>query len=228
MFKKAILIFSLGFLEACASSSSGIAELDSDFALVYPEPKSQSQLLTGAIFDNGNSLYPAGRAYKAGSVKVGDIVTVILNETAQASRITGLTTERATSNGEIIANQAGALFPNSSVLARATGADATISSAGNGTAGQSASLTGSISVVVVEVMPNGNAVVYGEKQLGLNEGSEMILVKGVIRPEDIMPNNTVLSTRLANAQFSYNGVGELARATKSPWGVKVLYGLWPF
>ena len=77
-------------------------------------------------------------------------------------------------------------------------------------------------------MPNGNAVVYGEKQLGLNEGSEMILVKGVIRPEDIMPNNTVLSTRLANAQFSYNGVGELARATKSPWGVKVLYGLWPF
>ena len=49
MFKKAILIFSLGFLEACASSSSGIAELDSDFALVYPEPKSQSQLLTGAI-----------------------------------------------------------------------------------------------------------------------------------------------------------------------------------
>ena len=228
MFKTAILLFALVFLEACASSSSGIADLNSEFALVYPEPKPRSQLLTGAIFDNGNSLYPAGRAYKAGSVKVGDIVTVILNETAQASRITGLTTERATSNGEIIANQAGALFPNSSFLERATGADATISSAGNGTAGQSASLTGSISVVVVEVMPNGNAVVYGEKQLGLNEGSEIILVKGVIRPEDIMPNNTVLSTRLANAQFSYNGVGELARATKSPWGVKVLYGLWPF
>ena len=56
-----------------------------------------------------------------------------------------------------------------SFLDRATGADATISSAGNGTAGQSASLTGSISVVVVEVTPNGNAVVYGEKQLGLNE-----------------------------------------------------------
>ncbi|MBK52844.1 MAG: hypothetical protein CMQ45_10730 [Gammaproteobacteria bacterium] len=228
MFKNIIFVFSLLTLKACSSSSSGIADLDSDFALVYPEPKPKSQLLTGAIFDNGNSLYPAGRAYKAGSVQVGDIVTVILNETAQASRITGLTTERATSNGEIIANQAGALFPNSSFFERATGADATISSAGNGTAGQSASLTGSISVVVVEVMPNGNAVVYGEKQLGLNEGSEVILVKGVIRPEDIMPNNTVLSTRLANAQFSYNGVGELARATKSPWGVKVLYGLWPF
>jgi flagellar L-ring protein precursor FlgH len=43
-----------------------------------------------------------------------------------------------------------------------------------------------------------------------------------------MPNNTVLSTRLANAQFSYSGVGEIARATKAPWGVNVLFSLWPF
>ena len=77
-------------------------------------------------------------------------------------------------------------------------------------------------------MPNGNLVVFGEKQLGLNEGREMIVVKSVIRPEDIMPNNTVLSTRLANAQFSYSGVGELARATKAQWGVNVLFSLWPF
>jgi len=71
-------------------------------------------------------------------------------------------------------------------------------------------------------------IVFGEKKLGLNEGSEMIVVKGVIRPDDIMPNNTVLSTRLANAQFSYSGVGELARATKGPWGSNVLFSLWPF
>ena len=215
-------------LQSCASGNSAVSSLESDFALIYPEPKPSSKLLTGAIFDNGNSLYPAGRAYKAGSVQVGDIVTVILNETAQASRITGLTTERSSSNGGIIAGEAGALFPNASFLDRATGADATVSSAGTGTAGQSASLTGSISVVVVDVMPNGNAVVFGEKQLGLNEGSEVILVRGVIRPDDIMPNNTILSTRLANAQFSYSGVGELARATKSPWGINVLYSLWPF
>jgi flagellar L-ring protein precursor FlgH len=77
-------------------------------------------------------------------------------------------------------------------------------------------------------MENGNLIVFGEKQLELNEGSEYIRVRGVIRPEDIQPNNTVLSRRLANAQFSYSGVGELARATKGPWGVKALYGLWPF
>ncbi len=54
-------------------------------------------------------------------------------------------------------------------------------------------LTGSISAVVVDVMQNGNLIVFGEKQLELNEGSEYIRVRGVIRPEDIQPNNTVLS-----------------------------------
>lgn len=216
------------FMQSCASVDSRVSTMKSDFALTYPEPQQQIKLLTGSIMDNGNTLYPAGRAYKAGSTEVGDIVTVILNETAQASRITGLSTERASSNTVIGANQASSLLPSSSFF-NGIGTDgSTISSTGSGTAGQSASLTGSISAVVVDVMPNGNLVIFGEKQLGLNEGSEMIVVKGVIRPDDIMPNNTVLSTRLANAQFSYSGVGELARATKAPWGVNVLFGLWPF
>jgi len=215
-------------LQSCASGTSSVATLESDFALVYPESQPKSVPLTGSIFDNGNALYPAGRAYKAGTVEVGDIVTVILNETAQASRISGLTTERASSNTVIGATQASSLFPGSSFFDGVNTDGSTISSSGSGTAGQSASLTGSISVVVVDVMPNGNLVVFGEKQLGLNEGSEMIVVKGVIRPDDIMPNNTVLSTRLANAQFSYSGVGELARATKAPWGVNLLFSVWPF
>jgi len=104
----------------------------------------------------------------------------------------------------------------------------TISTEGSGTAGQSASLTGSISAVVVEVMSNGNLVVFGEKQLELNEGSEYIRVRGVVRQEDIQPNNTVLSRRLANAQFSYSGAGALARSTKVPPLTNILFSLWPF
>ena len=155
---------------------------------------------------------------------MGTYFIVILNETAQASRITGLTTERASAN-----NIVGADILSGGPFFNGLGTEGTtISSAGTGTAGQSASLTGSISVAVVDVMKNGNLIVFGEKKLGLNEGSEMIVVKGVIRPDDIMPNNTVLSTRLANAQFSYSGVGELARATKGPWGSNVLFSLWPF
>jgi len=228
MFRIFSLCLALLALQSCASGGSSVATLESDFALVYPEPKPISAPLTGSIFDNGNALYPAGRAYKTGSVVVGDIVTVILNETAQASRISGLSTERASSNSVIGPSQASALFPGSGFFDGVNTDGSTISSSGSGTAGQSASLSGSISVVVIDVMPNGNLVVFGEKQLGLNEGSEMIVVKGVIRPDDIMPNNTVLSTRLANAQFSYSGVGERARATKAPWGVDLLLSVWPF
>ena len=71
-------------------------------------------------------------------------------------------------------------------------------------------------------------MVFGEKQLELNEGSEYIRVRGVVRPEDIQPNNTILSRRLANAQFSYSGAGELARSTRVPPITNILFGLWPF
>jgi flagellar L-ring protein precursor FlgH len=77
-------------------------------------------------------------------------------------------------------------------------------------------------------MPNGNLIIFGEKRLALNEGSEVISVRGVVRPDDIQPNNTVLSRRLAAAEFSYSGDGELTRATRTSWGSKLLFDLWPF
>ena len=105
---------------------------------------------------------------------------------------------------------------------------ANISTDGSGTAGQAATLTGSISAMVVEVLANGNLVIVGEKQLALTEGSEFIQVKGIIRPSDIQPDNTVLSQRIAYAQISYRGTGDLATASKPSWGTGLLYKFWPF
>ena len=138
----------------------------------------------------------------------------------------GLSTERVSTN-----SITPGVFPEKTLFdeyANLADLGSTISTEGNGTAGQSASLTGSISAVVVEVMSNGNLVVFGEKQLELNEGSEYIRVRGVVRQEDIQPNNTVLSRRLANAQFSYSGAGALARSTKVPPITNILFNLWPF
>ena len=58
-----------------------------EFEIIYPEPVTGPSQVTGSIMDNGASLYPAGRAYAAGSVQVGDIVTILLAESAQASRV---------------------------------------------------------------------------------------------------------------------------------------------
>jgi flagellar L-ring protein precursor FlgH len=71
-------------------------------------------------------------------------------------------------------------------------------------------------------------VLRGEKQLALTEGAEVIQVSGIIRPDDIAPNNTVQSRRLANAQIVYRGSGDLANATKAGWGTSALLKLWPF
>ena len=101
-------------------------------------------------------------------------------------------------------------------------------STGSGTAAQAASLTGSVTVTVTEILANGNLVVRGEKKLGLSEGTEVIQVAGVIRPQDIGPNGTVQSLRLANAQISYRGTGDLAAASKPGWGTSALLKLWPF
>ena len=103
-----------------------------------------------------------------------------------------------------------------------------LASEGTGTAGQTASLTGSISAMVVEVLANGNLIIVGEKQLALTEGTEFIQVKGIIRPADIQPDNTILSQRIAHAQISYRGTGQLARASNTSWGTGLLYKFWPF
>ena len=105
---------------------------------------------------------------------------------------------------------------------------ATTSNNGNGAATQEGALTGSVTVAVVAIMSNGNLILRGEKQLALTEGSEIIQVAGVIRPDDIAPNNTVLSRRLANAQITYRGTGDMAAATRPAWGPSAVLKLWPF
>jgi len=105
---------------------------------------------------------------------------------------------------------------------------ATIESTGQGNAAQRATLTGSVAATVVEILANGNLVVRGEKQLALTEGAEVIQVSGIIRPEDVSPNNTVQSRRLANAQIAYRGSGDLANASRPGWGIRGLMKIWPF
>lgn len=215
-------------LISCAAAVPDDNQMDSEFELIYPGQSAAALISTGSIMDNGIKLYPSSRLHQSGQVNVGDIITVLLNEAAQASRSSGLTAERETSNNILGLNQANAILPSSRFFENVSTSGSSLSSNGGGTADQSAVLTGSISAVVVDVMQNGNLVIMGEKQLTLTEGTEVIRVRGVIRPEDIQPDNTVLSRRIANAQFSYSGSGDLARATRTPAGIRTLFTLWPF
>jgi len=195
------------------------------FEPVYPIKQVQASSATGAIYvgRQSDSWFGKGRNFQ-----VGDVITVLLNESTQAARSQVGSISRNSTNDmlspglAVLGNKLGGLM-------RGTDFSKTdISNKGTGTADQTASLTGSVAVSVVEVMPNGNLVLRGEKQLALTEGSEVIQVAGIIRPDDVAPNNTVQSRRLANAQISYRGTGDLANATRAGWGTSAVLKLWPF
>ena len=165
---------------------------------------------------------------KGRNFQVGDVITVLLNESTQAARTQNANVSRESSNDVVpkgLQNYGAGLGGFMNGINMLGGK---INNKGTGAADQQASLSGSVAVSVVEVMPNGNLILRGEKQLALTEGSEVIQVAGIIRPDDVAPNNTVQSRRLANAQITYRGTGDLANATRAGWGPSALMKIWPF
>jgi flagellar L-ring protein precursor FlgH len=100
---------------------------------------------------------------------------------------------------------------------------------GDGGSSQKNSLSGSVSVNVIEVLPNGNLVVRGEKLIGINQGHEFVRLAGVVRTQDIQPDNSVLSTQVADAKISYGGKGALADSNSNGWLGRFFLSPWrPF
>ena len=218
---------SLLLLQACASVDAPPAALapSPEFAPVYPLASDRARPVTGGIYSNrpSDSWFGRGRNYQ-----IGDLITVLLNESTQAARTQNTDVSRESKNTATppgLNTQVGKLNPS---LNGINLNESKVDSKGSGTADQKASLSGSVTVTVIEILANGNLVVRGEKKLGLAEGTEVIQVSGVIRPQDVGPNGTVQSLRLANAQIAYRGSGDLANATKVGWGTSMLHKFWPF
>ena len=218
-------------LLAVAGLAGGCAAVDTAsvppprFAAVYPPEVQIPRGPTGAIYNSvqSDNMFGRGRNFQ-----VGDVITVLLDERTQGSRSTSTNVSREAKNN-IVPPVVSTVLGN--IRGIPTGLnfnEGTNSSSGTGKADQTASLSGSLAVSVVEVLPNGNLVVRGEKQLSLSEGSEVIQLSGVIRPADVSPNNTVLSRRLAHSQIAYRGLGDLATASSPGWGTKLLTRFWPF
>ena len=175
---------------------------------------------SGGVFnpDAALALTSDSRAFR-----VGDVVTVTLQETTQASKKAG-TTFNKTSDAAIspltIAN--GTLKTN-------IGSSADRNFDGNSTSTQQNALSGAITVIVQEVLPNGLLRVAGEKTLILNQGEEFVRLRGYLRAADIDANNQVSSLRIANARIAYSGEGTLAEATAPGWLTRFFTGPWmPF
>jgi flagellar L-ring protein precursor FlgH len=221
-----LAVFAIVYLlQGCATEPVDIVLRPSpEFQPVYPLAADRQKVATGGIYSNRQSdaWFGRGRNYQ-----VGDIITVLLNESTQAARTQNTDVSRESKNS--LPSGLNTKFGNISPFLDGSNINANNnSSKGTGKADQQASLSGSVAVTVVEILANGNLMIRGEKKLGLSEGTEVIQVSGVIRPEDVGPNSTVQSRRLANAQIAYRGSGDLANATKAGWGTSLMHKFWPF
>ena len=220
-----ILLFTLG-LGACASKPP--LEENSDFAPIRPLEPAADALPTGSILGNSMhmSLFQGQRQWR-----VGDIITVVLNESTQASRNSSLITERKSSNDALSSAWTNSLLSPNGFWGDVRGDinlnTAEIGTEGVGTAAQANALSGVVTAMVAEVLPNGNLIVEGRKQLSLTEGAEFIQIRGVVRARDVQPDNTVSSMRMAQAQISYRGTGNLAESTQPGWITQLLFKYWP-
>jgi len=150
---------------------------------------------------------------------IGDIVSVVLIESTSAAK----SADTAVSKGSDIGVDAPSLFgqPFNFGYEDRYDLSQSISSqygfSGEGSSNQSNRLSGAIAVQVSRVLPNGNLVVQGEKWIKLNQGDEFIQLRGIIRPQDISPTNTVPSTLVADARISYGGTGIVEDANEAGW-----------
>jgi flagellar L-ring protein precursor FlgH len=198
-------------LTACGMVPSKDKHPDNVPARVLPPPAPRTD---GAIYQAGQemALFADLKARR-----VGDVLTIVLNENTNASKSATTTTSKASAT----ADTGPALFGKSITTKGVPILDTTLSGsntfAGSGAATQGNSLVGSLTVTVTNVESNGNLVVEGDKSLKLNQGDEFIHISGVIRPADIATNNTVTSDKLADAHISYSGKGVINSANEMGW-----------
>jgi len=184
---------------------------------------------------NPNSLWRNGsRAFfkDQRAMQVGDIMTVKVKITDNAKIENG--TARSRTNKEdsgvtdfigskLLTGQAAQLMPGKILTA-----DSTASSEGKGSVNRQEALLTNVAAVVTQVLPNGNLVVEGKQEVRVNFEVRELIVAGIVRPEDIESDNTIDSTKIAQARIAYGGRGQITDVQQPRYGQQVMDVLLPF
>lgn len=180
----------------------------------YPDVTGTSAPQTGSLYAGRRSmsLFSDVRAHE-----IGDIVSVVLIESTSAAK----TADTELDKGSDISITDPTIFGAPITINGRYNLGSSLSSSkafgGEASSNQSNSLTGSIAVQVSQVLPNGNLIIQGEKWIKINQGDEYIRLRGIIRPEDLSPLNTIPSTLVADARISYGGTGALSQSNTPGW-----------
>jgi flagellar L-ring protein FlgH len=191
-----------------------------------PIPVTAPPVPNGAIYQTKNSSRTLFEDYRARNI--GDTITVNLSEQTAASKTSNSAAEKQGSLGfglPTVAGVGGKTLPLQGV---GISANSDNKFGATGSATNNNNFTGTITVTVIEVYPNGNLLVSGEKQIGINQGSEFIRFSGVVSPAFIAAGNQIMSTQVADARIEYRGAGYLDDTQKPGFVQRALLSILPF
>ncbi|MHB1697347.1 MAG: flagellar basal body L-ring protein FlgH [bacterium] len=224
---KHLLVFLFLFLSLSAFlSGCGLTPPKSMIPPTYVKPTAQnggikSKPVLGSLWDgsdNGTNLYSDNIAYK-----LNDIVTIIVNNQTQVNNSSGTVLSHNSSG-------LGSIAFGTLSTAKPTGYNGSNDETFNGGGGvaESGQISSTIEAQVVKVFPNGNVELKGESNISVNGETSYLLIKGIVRPIDISPANTVLSSQIANARIWINGKGYVNSSQSPNWLYKIMQDIWPF
>lgn len=187
-------------------------------------------------YTNG-SIWQASSAGLADDFKArqrGDTLTIIISETASASKKASTSTERGADVSAGIPNLLGMeaktlpkLLGNAD-LSKLLSANTSSKYDGTGSTTRDESLKATITAKVTDVLPNGNLQIEGRRNIKVNEEDQVIILEGTVRPKDISTDNTVNSIFIADARITYTGKGVVSDRQHPGWLMNFLDKVWPF
>jgi len=157
---------------------------------------------------------------------IGDVVTVRIVESSKGNKNASTKTAKDSSLSTSISAFFG-MSPDK-LSQGGVGAETSEKHDGTGSTSRSSELTAVLTAKVIDVLPNGNLLIDGRREVIVNNETQLISISGIVRPEDIGPNNTVLSTYIADAKITYTGEGVIGDKQRVGWFVKIMDAVWPF
>jgi len=213
----------LALLSGCASIYSTPPTAVHQPMTARPEARGQAVLATGAIFQPAQArpLFEDRRARL-----VGDTLTINLVERNAAQKAANSNATRGSSVEGGITAASKVPFAGLAGMNVEAGVDSEFS--GEGASKANNQFNGTITVTVIEVYPNGNLLVSGEKQVAINQGNEFIRFSGIVNPITVTAANTVQSTQVADARIEYKGSGYIDEANTMGWMQRFFNIVLPF
>jgi flagellar L-ring protein precursor FlgH len=194
-----------------------------------PQPKQAADYSNGSLWQSTSG----GVTEDVKARRRGDIVTIVISETASASKDAKTGTSRDSSvsagiPGLLGLENTGIFKNNFSDLAKILNASSSSKFSGSGSTSRQENLKATITARVVDVLPNGNLLIEGHRNIKVNEEDQIIVLEGTIRSRDIALDNTVNSIYIADARINYSGRGIISDRQSPGWLMNIFDKIWPF